>query len=414
MAQTFLTHDILASEALLQLENELLAPQLFYNGYSPEYTKNPNGWPVGATINIKAPIYFRAKSGETIDVVDIKEQVQTMTVNQRYHVAWRCSSQDLTLNIKAFSDRFLKPAAQALANYIDTDLFNTAYKYSPNQVGTPGTTPKDLLTYTLANARLTDEAAPMGQRYCVVDPVSQAYLADHLKGGPSPIATRAIEKANYGPVAGFDAMYVSNNIPTHTCGTAAGTTNAVDATAPAEGANTWTIDDGSNTWTKTVLAGDIMTIASVYSCNPISGASRNYLRQFVAHTNCLDLGNEGTMYTIPGLAPWPIHSESANEKDLPYQNVYGMPVENDSVVIAGSASLAHKVNLAFHKNFFGFVMVPLELPIDGSKAAQKSENGLSIRVASFWDGTNDVNYMRMDCLWGRAVLNPFLSCRIAA
>jgi len=413
MAQTFLTHDIIAREALLQLKNELLAGQLLYNGYDAEYAKNPNGWKIGATINIKAPVYFRAKSGETIDVVDLKEQVTTLTVDQRYHVAWRCSSQDLTLNIEAFSDRWVKPAAQALANYIDADLFSTMYKYIPNQVGTPGTTPKDLLTYTLANARLTDELAPFSQRYCVVDPTSQAYLADHLKGGPQSIAVRAIEKANYGPVAGFDAMYVSNQLPTHTCGTSSGISMAYDDTF-AEGDTTLSLDNAAGNFTTTILAGDIMTIAGTYAVNPISGASRNYLRQFVNYATATDAGTEATCTTIPGVAPWAIYSESAVEKDLPYQNIYGVPTDGDVVSIAGTAGLVHKVNLAFHKNCFGFVMVPLAMPIDGSKAAQRSEDGFSLRVSSFWDGVNDVNYMRLDALWGRAVLNPFLGCRIAA
>ena len=414
MAQTYLTHDIIAKEALMHLKNELLAGQLLYNGYNEEYAKNPNGWEIGNTINIKAPIYFRTKSGEAIDVVDIKEQVTTMVVDQRYHVAWRCSSQDLTLNIDAFSQRFVQPAAQALANKIDSDLFGTMYKYIPNQIGTPGTTPKDLLTYTLANARLTDEAAPMGSRYCVVDPTSQAYLADYLKGGPQSIATKAIEKANYGPVAGFDAMYVSNNLPTHTCGTAAGTTLAMDDAGIEEGDTTLTVDNGSNDIAVAFKAGDIVTVDSVMACNPVTGLSRNYLRQFVVYADVADGGTESALTTIPGVAPWAIYSESADEKDLPYQNVYGLPADDDTVVCAGSASLVHKVNLAFHKNCFGFVMVPLAMPIDGSKASQVTEDGFSLRIASFWDGKSDTNYMRLDALWGRAVLNPFLGCRIAA
>jgi hypothetical protein len=414
MAQTFLTHDIIAKEALMQLKNELLAGQIMYNGYDAEYAKNPNGWKVGSTINIKAPVYFRAKSGETISVVDIKEQVTTLAVDQRYHVGWRCSSQDLTLNIEAFSQRFVRPAVQALANYIDADLFSTAYKYIPNQIGTPGTTPKDLLTYSLANARLTDEAAPMSDRFCIVDPTSQAYLADYLKGGPQQIATKAIEQANYGPVAGFNAMYVSNNLPTHTCGTAAGTTLAVDDASVAEGDNTITVDDSANDIAVAFAAGDIITVDTVYACNPISGASRNYLRQFVITTAAPDTGTETVLYTIPGTSPWPIYSEGADAKDLPYQTVYGLPAQNDSVVCVGTASLAHKVNLAMHRNCFGFVMVPLAMPIDGSKASQITEDGYSLRVSSFWDGVNDVSYMRLDALWGRAVLNPFLGCRIAA
>ena len=414
MTQTYITHDMIASEALMQLENELLSGSLLHRGYENEYAEKPGGWKKGATINIKAPVYARVSDGETINPVAIKEQVTTLTVDQRKHVAWECSSQDLTLNIDAFSERFIQPNIQALANYIDSDNFSYMYKKIPNQVGEPGTTPKDLLTYALANARMTDEAAPMGQRYCVVDPTSQAYLADFLKGGPQPIAVRAIEKANYGPVAGFDAMYVSNNLPTHTCGTASGTTLAVDNGAIAEGDNTIIIDNASNDIATAVAAGDIFTINTVMACNPISGDSRNYLRQFVVTTAAPDTGTETTLYTIPGTAPWGVYSEAAAAKDLPYQNVYGLPANNDTVTMAGTASLVHKVNLAFHKNLMTFAMVPLAMPIDGTKASQKSNNGFSLRVVMFYDGKNDVNYIRIDALWGRKVINPFLGCRIAA
>ena len=414
MAQTFITHDMIAKEALMQLKNELLSATVVHRGYQPEFSEKPGGWHKGDTVNIKTPIYFRVKSGEVIDVVDLKEQVTTLTVDQRYHVAWRCSSHDLTLNIDAFSERYVQPAAQALANYIDADVFGYMYKYIPNQIGSPGTTPKDLLTYSLANARLTDEAAPMSQRYCVVDPTSQAYLADHLKGGPQPIAVRAIERCNYGPVAGFDAMYISNNLPTHTCGTAAGTTLAIDDAGVAEGDNIITVDNSAGDIAVAFAAGDILTIDSVYASNVISGASRNYLRQFVVTTAAPDAGTETDLYTIPGTAPWAIYSEAADEKDLPYQNVYGLHAQNDTVVCAGSASLAHKVNLSFHKNCATLAMVPLAMPIDGTKASQMTEDGYSLRVVMFYDGTNDVNYIRIDALWGRKVINPFLGCRIAA
>ena len=141
MAQTYVTHDMIAKEALLQLKNELLSASLVHRGYEGEFQEKPGGWHKGDTINIKAHVYFRVKSGEVIDVVDLKEQSTTLTVDQRYHVAWRCSSQDLTQNIDAFSQRWISPAMQALANYIDADMFGYMYKYIPNQIGSPGTTP---------------------------------------------------------------------------------------------------------------------------------------------------------------------------------------------------------------------------------------------------------------------------------
>lgn len=413
MASTYIHHDYIAREALLQLKNNLVVGNLIHRGYEGEFTEKPSGWYKGDTINIKAPVYFRVKDGETIDVVDLKEQNTTLQLAYRKHVAWRCSSQDMTLNIDAFSRRFIQPAMQALANYIDSTTMAVAKNYIPNQIGTPGTTPKDFLTYALADARLTDHAVPMENRSCVIDPTSKAYLADHLKGVLNTnINGPAIERAQFGDISGF-RMYVSQNVPTHTCGTAPGTTMAIDG-VPAEGDTTLTIDNASNDWTTTFTAGDIITCAATYANNPISGDTLGYLRQFVVTTAVDDSGTEATVNVIPGTAPWNIYSQAATETDLPYQTVYTLPSNNDTVVGAGSASLQHKVGLAFHRDAIALAMVPLAMPQSATKKSQVSEDGFSLRVVQFYDGTNDVEYIRIDALFGIKVINPFMGCRIAA
>ena len=41
-----------------------------------------NGWKKGSTVTAKAPIYFRVKDGETIDVVDIREEDVSLVVEK--------------------------------------------------------------------------------------------------------------------------------------------------------------------------------------------------------------------------------------------------------------------------------------------------------------------------------------------
>lgn len=413
MASTYIHHDYIAKEALLQLKNNLVVGNLVHRSYAGEFTEKPSGWHKGDTINIKAPLYFRVKDGATIDPVDLYEQSTTIQINYRKHVAWACTSHDMTLNVDAFSERFIQPAMQALANYIDLTTMSVAKNFIPNQVGSPGSVPKDFLTYALADAKLTNAAAPLENRSCIIDPISKAYLADHLKGLMNPsMVGRAVERAQFGDIAGFN-MYASQNVPTHTCGTAAGlTTNLVDGTTAEN--DTGIVIDQNGSWSNTLTAGDIFTIAAVYGVNPISGQSTGELRQFVCTAALSDAGNEGTISSIPGVAPWQIRSAAAAEKDLPYQTIDTLPADNAAISIAGSASLAHKVGLAFHRDCIALCMVPLALPDSATKKSQITEEGFSLRTVQFYDGSQDVEYIRIDALFGIKVINPFLGCRIAA
>jgi hypothetical protein len=411
MANTWIQPSVVAKECLRQLENNLVMGKLCYRGYEEEWMRKHNGWKPGSTITLKAPVYFRVKDGATIDTVELREEDVSLVVDQRKHVSWAVTSQEMTLDIDKLSPRFIQPAMQALANKIDVDML-ALYKGIPNQVGTPGSTPSQWYTIAEAAAVLHDEAAPQDNRYCILDPWAQAKLADQLKGVfVQGMASKALEKGKFGELAGFD-MYMSQNVNTHTCGTAAGlTTMLVDGSA-SEGDTTITIDQ-NGTLTAAMTEGDIFTVATVYGVNPITGQSTGRLRQFVATGATSVAGNDYAQPCIPGVAPNQIYSASATEKTLPYQNVDALPADNDAVTVAGSASLQHKVNLSFHRDCMALAMVPLEMPASVEWKAQETYKGYTIRVIRDYDVVNDQEYIRFDVLYGKKVINPFLGCRIA-
>ena len=412
MSNTFINPSIVAKEALVQLENNCVMGNLVHRGYEKEFSNTSNGYKVGSSVTIKAPVYFRVKTGATIDTVELREEDTTFTVSTREHVAWPITSQEMTQNIDKFSERFIQPAMQALADKIDRTLLQL-YQNVPNQVGTPGVTPQNFLTFAQAKAVLMDHACPQDNLYCVIDPWAEAYLKDNLKGVfNQTMSEDIIRRGNLGTsLAGF-RMYTSQNVNTHTCGTAAGlTTNLYDDTF-AEGDTTLNIDQNGS-WSGTFTAGDIFTVASVNGVNPVNGQSTGRARQFVVTTATSGDATDVTPVIIPGLAPWQLYSSAATETTLPYQNISAAPADNAAVTVAGSASLAHKVNLAFHKNALGLCMVPLEMPASASWKAQMSENGYSIRVIRDYDVINDQEYIRFDVLYGVKVLNPFMACRIA-
>jgi len=413
MANAFVNPTVVAKEALRHLKNECVMGRLVYRGYEEEFMKKHNGWNQGSSITVKAPVYFRTKTGRTVDQVELKERSTTFVVDQWKHVAWDLNAEEMTLDLDKWSERYLKPAMQALANTIDVALLGL-YADVPNQVGTPGTTPSTFYVFAQAQARLTEEACPEDGRNCVIEAQAQAKLADSLKGlFLQAVVSKAIRKGLItNSFAGFK-MFMSQNVNTHTVGTWAAIADIQKNVASSEGDTTVSLK--STGAAQTANVGDVFTFASVNSVNPISGMATGSLRQFVVNTAAsMDGSGEiAALACTPGGGVHPIYSSAANENFLPYQTMNDLPADNDAVTVAGTTGQVHPVSLAFHKDAFGLVMVPIEQPASCSWAARESYDGYNISVIRYLTGGTLTETIRFDILYGIKTLNPFLACRIA-
>ena len=142
MANTTLTADIIAKEAVRVLDNELVMAKKVFRGYEDDFSKKVNGYEVGETISIRKPTDYTVRDGAVMAVQDTVEGKTTITVNKRKGVDFKFTSQELTLDIRELSERAIKPAMVQLANQIDRDLM-ALYKDVPSWVGTPGQVVKD-------------------------------------------------------------------------------------------------------------------------------------------------------------------------------------------------------------------------------------------------------------------------------
>lgn len=401
MANTLLTPTIIAKEALMQLENNLIMGASVHRDYKKEFVK------IGDTVTIRKPVKFRAKDGATLDEVNVVERSTTLQINKRKHVAWNFSSQELTLTIEQYSERYIKPAMIALANQIDYDGCQL-YKDVYNEVGTPGTNPDSFAEVSPAAQRLDEEAVPRDSRNLVMAPKTFYGVTESLVGLYNPQMVKgAVQRLNIGPYAGFGNVAMDQNIPTHTVGTKAGTPLMNGATA--EGA-TQLVTDGWTASSAILKQGDIITIANVYAVNPVSGAKLDWLRQFVVTA---DVSSDGTgAATIP-ISP-KIYSAAATEDYLPYQTVDALPADNAAISVLGTASTAYIKNLTFHKNAFALVTVPLVLPDSAGFKARETYNNLSIRVIKDYNVTNDVEIIRLDVMYGWKTIYADLAARLTA
>ena len=95
----------------------------------------------------------------------------------------------------------------------------------------------------------------------------------------------------------------------------------------------------------------------------------------------------------------------------PYKTVDTLPAAGAAVTIVGTQGEPYPINLAFHKNAFALVMVPLPMP-SGVWGARATDEGYSIRIVKDYDIDKDDEVCRLDVLYGTKTLYPELGVRI--
>lgn len=411
MANALITPSLIAKEALMQLENNLVMA----NRVHREYKKEFNGGQ-GDTVSIRKPVKFYTADGATRVNQDVEEKSTSITIDQRKHVSWKFSTQDLTLSVEEYSERYIKPAMITLANTVDRSLYSL-YSTVWNSVGTPGTTPADFAAIAAAAQRLDEMAVGSDNRSMMLTPSARYAVAGNqlTLDSVGTKGTGAYEKARLGEIAMFDT-YSSQNIANHTVGVATGTplvNGAGQAVtyANATGANTQTLvtDGWTNSTTGILRKGDVFTIAGVFAVNPVPGEGTTgktvmpYLQQFTVMADA----NSGATTGPATLTISPAIITSG-----PFQTVSAAPADNAAITVLGTGATSYPQNLGFHKNAFALVTVPLEMPDGAAFKARESHNGLSVRVVKDYDIDTDDDVIRLDILYGAKAIFPDLATRL--
>lgn len=379
---TLITPSIIAKEALMQLRNNMVMGGLVHREYKKEFAK------VGSTISIRKPVKFLAKDGQTRVNQNVDEATVPFVINKRKHVSWEFNTQDLTLTIEKFSERYIQPAAIALSNIVDSDLCGLHEDLFFNS-GAAGTTQSTFAGFADPAKVMNDVAVPMDKRNLVLDPTSALAVSTFQTALNAPnMVNQTVRSQKMGDVYGM-STFMDQNIKKHTAGTQDGNyvINGANQTGSSLAVNT-----GTGTW----VVGDQFTIAGVNSVNPVNFEDTGDLQVFV-----VTAASAGGAVNL-SIAPSIITSGA-------YQTVTGSPA--NGAAITGVAT--HKANLAFHRNAFGLVMVPLEMP-DGAvfkSRATDEDAGISIRVIKSYDVDEDTDIIRLDILYGVKTIYPELGVR---
>lgn len=368
MANTFLTPQIIAREALMVLENNLVLAGLVHRDYSNEFAK------VGDTITIRKPATFTAQEfSENISIQDATETSVSVTLDKHLDVSFAVTAKELTLSIQQFSEQLIQPAMRAIAQKVDEYIAGlyVDVPYIVDVSGTPAVS-------DLANIGkiMNQNKVPLDNRRLVLDPVTHAkyVVLDPFLHADKSGSTQALREASMGRVLGLDS-YMDQNINTHTKGTLSAQNNiAVKTSASAGDTQVVLKDSAAGTLTGTLVKGDILTFADTPGV-------------YVVTANATASSNEITVNIYPGLAA---------------------DVAADTVVTLKDSHIA---NMAFHRNAFALVTRPLQKPLGNERAEIINYNGLSIRAVYDYDITSKKDIVSLDILCGVKTLTPELAVR---
>lgn len=200
MANTFLTCQEIARQALPLLHDNLVFPALTYKDYSGEFQAK------GDTIQVRKPAKFTANEfNGTISTQDTTEGSVLVTLDKIADVSTVLTSKEMSLNIEDFTAQILQPAMMAIAEKINKDGL-ALYKDITNATGSAGTTPSTLADIAGAAKVLNQNKAPMEGRAAVWDAEALAAFQtlDAVVHAEKSGSTAALREGSIGRLLGVD------------------------------------------------------------------------------------------------------------------------------------------------------------------------------------------------------------------
>lgn len=390
---SLLTPALITKETLTILENNLVAAAKVNRQFENQFAK------IGTTITVRKPNKFVVTSGPGLSIQNITEPSTSITISNQKHVDFQFTMQDLTLTIEEFSERYIKPAAAALANQLDYDVL-TNFNQVFNEVGTPGSVPNSFQSLANVGQRMDEGSVPQDGRTLILNPAAYWSLANSLT--TNIFVQSVAEPAFKGFLARLANMdiFLDQNIQSQNVGAYAGVgvVNGAGQTGSTLITNGWSVNI-----TGLLNVGDVFTVAGVFAINPqnrqTTGALQNFVVTAIANS---DSGGNSTISIYPAIT-----TTGA------YQTVSASPANLASISVKGSASTSYAQNIAFVKDAFGLVTVPMELPQGVDFAARDMYKGISMRIVRAYDINNDVLPCRIDILYGTATFYPELACRLS-
>ncbi len=388
-----------AQETLIWLSNQLGMAQRVHRGFELER----NSFGRGDVIQIKRPSTFTAEDfakgvGTTAqDVIGLNE---TITLDQHKEVKFTLDDQDLVKTSEKIIEDHIGPAANAIADAVDTFLYELIQDNVGSLVDVSGAGSTVSQFFTLVKKRMRTNQVPLSDIeniHYMVDEELEATLLDAGIFHEARIVGAGNDQALINGTLG--RRFGFNIFPSQNANLSLVQQTATVA-ATAGGGDSLGAVDGAHVANATTLVVDNLT----------------NLETFAANVDRFTIAGDPTVYTVK-VGP-DVAGAQSSLTIFPglRKNFAGGEVVTFEVRTAEEDAAAGSIqNVAFHRNAIGLIMAPLPTIGDGKGAqiavATDPRSGLSVRARMFYEGNAQELSVAVDALFGGTMLDSQLAVK---
>lgn len=400
MPNTFAFPNWVSLEPLRLLINKLEVASVFNTEWQKEFEQD---FPIGSVTQVKIPQKFITRDGLGYTPQAINRLTTTINCNQILGLDFEWDSFEKALNMERskeeIREQYLEPAAEQIAQEIDSRAALFAYQNTNNTVGQLGVDPNTVTTFAQARQRMFELACPPGgeKALCIPPQVSTSMVpALQSLFNPSSEISKQYKDGSLGKLHGFE-VYECMSLWRHTVGTVAG----------AFTVNTGNANNGGNqigvnlTAADVINAGDVISIANVNQVNPMTRRFLSpVLKQFVVLQTLVAAGGGAA-------ADFLVVSPTIFGPGSQYQNVDALPVNGAAITRFPGSALVNATTagaqaLAIHGDAFGLAGVRLEEPKATELTSQSRDprTRIALRFIRMFDPVQSKMINRYDCVFG--------------
>ena len=430
---------------LLLLKNQLVFGKLVDGQFKNEVTDEN-----GLTINVKRPPRFIDKKDGTAALAaqDIVTGTAPVKVDQysKVHISVGDIEYISSYN-ELMRNATMRSAASTLAHSIDGFIAKQTLKFhswvsgngvdhvgdvEPNATQTAITTDLDVMSPAQAMAahtRLMDQGVPNESLSGVIQFNDGQRVRGSLLGSfePGEINVPALERVRI-PIISEADWYASQQLPTLTTGTRLqgnGTSTGDQVGAANQNVNYRTVKGsaGVDGMTQTLAlvavtgetfkAGEVFTIQNVFQWDWRAQQALPRLQQFTVLADAVAAGSAVTLTISPPIIVQGTNDGTSTDANTAFATVDSIPAANAYIQWTGAPSTKFKIRPVFHKRAISLVSAKLIMPFTGvASFAVDPDTGIAVRYWRGSDISTGAHIHRWDCMYGAAVLDPFLGTRL--
>ncbi|MBR0560056.1 P22 phage major capsid protein family protein [Neokomagataea anthophila] len=416
-SNNLINNQMITKMALAIRRNQNSLVQNVDRSYQSQFANS--GGKIGDTVNIRLPNDNVAIQGPVVNPQAMTERSIPLTINERWNTSLSFTTQDRTLKVDQFAERYVAPSVNVLVGALAADLIGLSLQFSNlvrNVDENGNTLVPSSSTWLRANAILSECNAEPANRFACLDPLSEADTVAGLMGMFNP-AGEIGEQNRSGRMGsrllGVQGWMQDNTVIIHPTGSYDGKATATGAVnsftpngqvVPSTNISAMTSPHMSMISTGAINgglnAGDIITISGVNRVNRITKKSRAIPMQFVVAQDCAS--GSTTIPVMPALIP-----PNADGSPALYQTVDSAPQAGATINLIGKQGEVTRRNFLYHKKAMTLATVDLEQVTGATiECGRDNLDGISLRTLTYYDGPVDVRGTRMDLLYGKAMLRP--------